>query len=234
MRAGKIWCKSWHCEYCFPIRLKQLQRDAANGNPDKFITLTSRRRPDEMTPDEAAQELVHAWRMIVQRAKREKIWTDPQYVAVFELTQNGWPHLHILIRCEYIAHSWLKARMTEYAESPNVWIKKVYNEQHAAWYVAKYCSKGPERFEGCKRYWRTHGYDLSEGKRDKPLHDHFQGWVTPEHITDRAATFERYGYLVDWDSEHAFTAVPTSIDLYSITRHKHIEQLKQKWKEGRQ
>lgn len=221
MRAGTIWCKSWNCEYCQPIRLRQLQAQAVNGAPSKFITITSRYRPEEMTPDEAAQQLVHAWRMVVQRAKREGIWTDCQYIAVFELTERGWPHLHILARCDFVQQRWLSDRMADYADSPIVDVRAVKGRKRAAWYVAKYCSKGPDKFQGCKRYWRTHGYDLSPGKTDKPLHDHFMGFLQPEHIAEAAATYERFGYRLAWTSDHSFIAAPQGIDLFEITRTRH-------------
>lgn len=220
VRAGAVWCKSWHCEYCMPIRLKQLQAQAVNGSPNKFITLTSRYRPDEMTPDQAARQLVHAWRMVVQRGKREKVIDDIQYIAVFELTERGWPHLHILARCSFMAQAWLSDRMKEYANSPIVDIRAVKGKKRAAWYVAKYVSKGPDKFNGCKRYWRTHGYDLSEDRRDKVLHDHFQGYLTYGHIQDVAPMYEAHGYHLEWTSEHSFIAAPGEIDLHAPIRER--------------
>lgn len=218
VRAGAIWCKSWHCEYCAPIRQKQLMRQAANGNPNKFITLTSRYRPDEMTPAEAAHQLVHAWRMVIQRAKRERLFTDCQYIAVFEQTQKGWPHLHILARCSFLAHAWLSQRLREYADSPVCHVRSVNSARRAAWYVAKYTAKAPEKFKGCKRYWRTFGYDMSTDNRDRCLHDHFTGYLSCAHVQDVAALYEAHHYNLQWDSEHSFIATPTDLDFWQSTR----------------
>jgi hypothetical protein len=201
-----------------------LQRDAANGEPNRFITLTSKYRPDEMTPSEAAQELVHAWRMVIQRGKREGIIKDMQYIAVFELTKQGWPHMHILARCSWLAQSWLSDRMAEYAESPRVDIRLIKSKARAAWYVAKYTSKAPEKFEGCKRYWRTLGYDLSPGKTDKPVHDHFQGYLDYSHILDVASLYEAHNYQLEWTSDHSFIAAPQGIDFWAYERKKHQEK----------
>jgi hypothetical protein len=233
VRAGTIWCKSWSCEYCAPIRKKQLMRQAANGDPDKFITLTSRYRPNEMTPHQAAQELVHAWRMVVQRAKRDKLITTMQYIAVFELTQKGWPHLHILARCSFLAQEWLSARLKEYADSPVCHVRAVKSPKRAAWYVAKYTAKAPEKFQGCKRYWRTLGYDLSPDKRDKCLHDHFQGYISQTHITHVADLYTSHGYGVEWDSDHSFTATPTEIDFWRLERRKYQRNHSPPYKEQR-
>ena len=221
--AGAVWCKSWHCEHCAPIRQKQLMAQAANGEPNKFITLTSRYRPDEMTPAQAAQQLVHAWRMAVQRGKREKIFDNIQYIAVFEVTKKGWPHLHILARCSYIAQSWLSERLKQYADSPIVDVRNVTSKKRAAWYVAKYTAKAPQKFDGCKRYWRTMGYDLSPDKRDKCLHDHFIGYITHGHIEDVAAMYEAHEYQLQWRSENSFIACPAEIDFHARARDKYLK-----------
>lgn len=191
---------------------------AANGWPNKFITLTSRRRPEQMTVHEAARELVHAWRMVVQRAKREGIFKDIQYIAVFELTDKGWPHLHICARSEFLPQAWLSKRMAEYADSPIVHIRKVDSRKRAAWYIGKYTSKAPEKFEGCKRYWRTLSYDLTGETKEKPLHDRTKGFIAEDCIHGFAYGFTVHGYAVEWDSEHSFTAYPGNIDLYAYLK----------------
>ena len=231
VRAGAIWCKSWHCEYCAPIRQRQLMHQAADGNPDKFITLTSRYRPDEMTPDEAAQQLVHAWRMVVQRGKREGIFKDIQYIAIFELTKKGWPHLHILARCPFIVQAWLSKRLEQYADSPRVDIRKVRGRKRAAYYVAKYISKAPDKFHGCKRYWRTRGYDLSEGRKDKPLHDFFAGICSQKHVSEVAFFYESHDYRLEWSSEHSFIAAPAGLDIWQPLKNAAARKRRKPYKE---
>jgi hypothetical protein len=232
VRSGAIWCKSWHCEYCAPIRQKQLMRQAADGHPRKFITLTSRYRPDEMSADQAAQQLVHAWRMVVQRAKREGIWTECQYIAVFEGTKKSWPHLHILARCNFVVQKWLSDRLREYADSPIVHVRAVESRRRAAWYVAKYTAKAPDKFQGCKRYWRTHGYDLSEGRKDKCLHDHFQGYLATDHVTGVASMYAAHHYAIEWDSDHSFVAVPQELDIHAGIRAQHQRKHRTTYKEN--
>lgn len=208
-----------------------LQKDAANGEPNRFITLTSKYRPDEMTPDEAAQQLVHAWRMVIQRAKRNGLIKECQYIAVFELTKKGWPHLHILARCGWLQQAWLSHRLREYAESPRVDIRKIKSKARAAWYVAKYTSKAPEKFQGCKRYWRTLGYDLSPKKADKPLHDHFIGYLDQRNIEEVAEMYAAHDYHLEWQSEHCFIAAPRGIDFWSNERTFHREKRLKSYRE---
>lgn len=214
VRAGAIWCKSWLCEHCAPIRKKQLQAQACNGNPTKFITLTSKYRPSDMTPDQAAQELVHAWRMVVQRGKRDKLFSEIQYIAVFELTKQGWPHLHILARCSFLSQKWLSERMAEYADSPIVDVRKIKTRNAVAWYVSKYIAKEPQRFKHCKRYWRTHKYDLQPQKPDKPVHDRYKGYWSTWHIQEVAGVYQGHDYSIEWDSDHSFTAIPKAINIH--------------------
>lgn len=167
-----------------------------------------------MTPDEAAQELVHAWRMAIQNGKRNKIFEQMQYIAVFEKTEQGWPHLHILARCDWLAQEWLSKKMEQYANSPIVDIRKVKSKKRAAWYVAKYTAKDPERFDRCKRYWRTHGYALTVDNKEKPVHDHFKGLWSDWHIQEVAGIYTANNYDLQWDSDHSFTATPKDIFIH--------------------
>lgn len=165
-------CKCWDCDDCRPARFAGLKRLAAAGRPTTMITLTIRNTGQE-DHDALAQRLVQCWRNILQRAKREGIAAGVEYVAVFEAQRSGMPHLHILCRAPFIPHDWISARMDEYLDSPNVWIRRVFSQQQAASYVAKYISKGPHRYAGCKRYWRSQGYALvdPDSLRDTPLAD---------------------------------------------------------------
>lgn len=167
-------CKCWQCEGCFYKRLLQLQHDAKSGLPNTFLTLTSK-YTEEKTPDQAAQELVIAWRNIRQRAKREGIAKRIEFIAVFEETDQGWPHLHILMRAPFIPQAWISERMQEYTNSPIMWIRAVESKEHAAWYLAKYFAKGPHKFKGCKRYWMSRGYKVEH--EELPAVHHFENKV---------------------------------------------------------
>lgn len=234
VRAGAVWCKSWHCEHCAPIRQKQLMAQAAQGEPNKFITLTSKYRPDEMSAHAAAQELVHAWRMVIQKAKRHGLFKNIQYIAVFELTQRGWPHLHILARCPFFPQAWLSKQMDKYCSSPIVDIRSIKSKKRAAWYVAKYTAKAPEKFDRCKRYWRTHKYDLSDSRLERPVHDFYKGVFYWCGIEDIAAVYDAQGYLLEWDSDHSFTAIPTSFDMHGRSRHEFFKRRSRPYEEASQ
>lgn len=117
-----------------------------------------------------------------QRLTRDGLAEKIPFVAVFEETKAGWPHLHILCRAPYIPQNYLSGLAAKYLRSPVVDIRKVYNRRHASRYVAKYIAKGPAKFNACKRYWRSQDY-CESAAADKPIHDSNQpAWREREHI----------------------------------------------------
>lgn len=199
--AVTLRCKSWGCELCRPRRQKQLMKLAADGYPDKFITLTC--KPGvEATPAAAAHRLADAWRRIVKRIKRRWPNNQVQYLAVFEAHQSGWPHLHILARAQYIPQKWLSAVCKELLDSPIVDIRAVKNRSMAAYYVAKYVGKAPGHFETCKRYWCTAKWRKRKDRQTHWINVFYGIWVRSEHGVWRwADTLEKLGYETCWEGE---------------------------------
>ena len=110
------------------------------------------------TPGNAACALVKAWRNIRQQAKRELGVDKIPFMAVFEKTKRGWPHLHILCRSPFISQKWISEKCAKYLNSPVVFIERIKSAARTARYVAKYCSKDPQIWDGVKRYWRSLDY----------------------------------------------------------------------------
>jgi len=152
-------CKCWTCDECRPCRTKRLVEEAKRGLPTLFITLTSRRRPG-MTPAQAARAQVRAWRQVRREYIAEHGKGSLAFLAVFEQTKRGWPHLHIVARCKWLSQKWLSKRMGELDDSPVVDVRRVHGLRKVAAYVTKYISKDPHRFDGVKRYWRSLDYLL--------------------------------------------------------------------------
>lgn len=161
-------CRSWGCPECSEKRKAQLVMMAKNGKPNTFITLTV--NPAHFaSPQARARQLAASWRIIVKRLKRlHKIKRLP-YLAVFERTKKGEPHLHLLVRSKWIDQKWLSAQMDEQMGAPIVDIRRVQSLKKAARYVAKYIGKDPHRFATCKRYWRTQ--DWERWRADKEEED---------------------------------------------------------------
>jgi len=179
--AAPLYCRSWTCDVCQPRRCKQLIRDGLAGAPTTFITLTAPGRTDD-TPDDQARQLVRAWREVVRRAKRLYGYPAIPYLAVFEATKAGRPHLHILCRVKWIGQDWLSRQMQQIMGAPIVDVRRIRSRRGAALYVAKYVGKDPHRFHGVKRYWCTQGWRVTP-RDTKPLDAGERGWPEVKEVT---------------------------------------------------
>jgi len=127
---------------------------------------------------EALAELMlpedHRWRLVegkpdpalikmrrqVRKATPQERRPGVEFLAVIEAQKSGEPHLHILLRSDFIPQSWIAARMGNLVNSPICWIVLIDGKKKLANYVAKYCGKDPHRFGACKRYWQSKNYNL--------------------------------------------------------------------------
>jgi hypothetical protein len=164
IKINPLRCNRWSCSECRDKRQGRLKSEAYRGRPNAFITLTV--NPAIGTgPDHRARDLVEAWRKVRRRAKEK--WGNVRlpFLAVFEETKAGEPHLHILCRLKWIPQDWLSDQMKAEIGAPIVDIRRVESKKKVASYVAKYVGKNPEKFGGCKRYWRSLDY-LVEPRRE--------------------------------------------------------------------
>ena len=164
--AEPIRCRRWSCDYCNPQRKRQLIAKGASGQPDTFLTLTSSPQTAE-TPALAAKVLVRAWRKVRLEIVRRYGYERVPFIAVFEATKRGLPHLHILVRCKWIDQAWLSDRMAHHARAPIVDIRRVTKAQDVVRYLFKYIGKAPHQFGSCKRYWSSMDYDLIDNRPDE-------------------------------------------------------------------
>ncbi len=166
-------CRSWRCEYCRPHRKSQLMALAASGQATAFITLTSSPETAD-TPAAAARVLVIAWRKVRREAMRRYGYDGVPFLAVFEATRRGAPHLHILARVAWIDQAWLSKRMAYHAKAPIVDIRRVKSQKDLVAYLAKYVGKEPHQFDHCKRYWRSGDWELKP-EDERPPRSQRQG-----------------------------------------------------------
>lgn len=191
--AIPLVCRSWGCDYCAPRRRRELVNLATSGKPNRFITLTCSPKVG-VSPADRAKQLARAWRVTVARARRQLGMKDIEYLAVFEATKAGEPHLHILCRCDFIPQRWLSAQMQSILKSPIVDIRLIKTLTHTARYVAKYVGKEPHHFATCKRYWQTRGWAITEQFRGPGEKDTSGEWrVDQRSLAD---------ILHDWTKEH--------------------------------
>ncbi len=168
-------CRCWHCDECRLLRTAQLVAKAKAGSPTLFITLTSKRR-EGLTADEAAVQIARAWRKIRAEYLRKHGKGSLPFLAVFEATKKGWPHIHIVACCEWLSQKWLSARMDDLAESPIVDVRRVHDQSKVAAYISKYIGKNPHRFKGVKRYWCSRDYGWEKTAWYKMVKDMAPKW----------------------------------------------------------
>jgi hypothetical protein len=136
-----------------------------------------------------------------------KRWKTLSFLAVFERHKSGWPHLHILLRCGYIAQQQLSLLSRAYIGSPVVDIRRIDSGRHAARYIAKYVSKDNIRFETCKRYWKSKDYDKAKEDENKhEIKERLDWYASRSRICSIARSLEEEGWIVKWKPDGSATA----------------------------
>lgn len=201
VEAEPLYCRSWRCDVCAPGRKNQLMAEAFAGQPTTFLTLTHIRRPGD-NPNLIAKDLARAFQILMKRIKRKLGKTRIPYLAVFEATKQGWPHLHVLLRMPYVEQAWISEQMDQLVGSPIVDIRRITNQKRAAWYVAKYAGKEPHKFGTCKRYWQTQDYDLRGDDAD-PRQERGTGRWQPENqsVLGLAHQLQAQGWQLQWEKD---------------------------------
>lgn len=181
--ATLLRCKRWSCPLCNPVNHRRIKRAAREGRPNTFLTLTV--NPSRYsTVDQAARDLKAAW-LNVRRAMQRSFGIErPPFIAIFESTKTGWPHLHILMRCRFISQRWYSDQMKRLIGAPIVDVRFIQDVGRVAGYVAKYISKAPEAFAHCKRWWRSSDYAID---KEEPQPFRRFGPHVSEHKTSIAA-----------------------------------------------
>ena len=201
-------CRCWTCDYCHDFRKAELIENAIRGRPNTFITLTI--NPGQPGDESAhAQALAHAWRRVVRAAKRKYKYRSIPFLAVFETTKAGEPHLHILARVPWIDQGWLSKEMANQINSPIVDIRRISSRRAIVNYIAKYVGKEPHRFKHSKRYWSTRDYQLWRKDRDRADLGNRQSWVIYRaSVAFLAEMQEGFGCTVTWEGRSATSKPP--------------------------
>lgn len=165
--ATLLYCRSWGCDICQPRRRRQLRAKAAAGKPTTFITLTVNPAWGR-DADDRARALSHAWRAVRARAMKAYGYDALPFLAIFEATKAGEPHLHILARVRWIDQKWLSDQMRAEIDAPIVDIRRIRSKAMAVHYVAKYVGKQPGRFGTTKRYWCSQDWEPSRRRAHDP------------------------------------------------------------------
>lgn len=188
-----LYCRAWTCRVCRHRRRAELKHLAQAGYPTTFLTLTvNPKRGDG--PDDRARKLTKAWRAL--RAAMCRNWPGEKFpfLAVFERTKKGEPHLHILMRAPFIKQAWISERMARLTGAPIVDIRYVRDPSRATGYITKYVSKAPERWEGCKRYWRSQDWKVAQDDYNPEPHNYL--WLVKAAYEDLCRDIHTTGMSV--------------------------------------
>jgi len=151
-----------------------------------------------------ARALARAWRIIRKRACRKYKYKTIPFLAVFERTKKGEPHLHIIARCKWLGQRWLSDQMKELMDAPIVDVRRVTGRRKVASYVTKYIGKDPERFGTCKRYWASTVWEEEQWEpvvSDDHWHERFE--IRSMSLGALIAGWEAMGATVT--TEHPWT-----------------------------
>lgn len=211
-KAIKVTCRSWSCESCRVDRKRKLISQVREGRAERLITLTVNPHWFD-SPEERAKKLVHAWRIIRRRFFKRHPNSICEFMAIFEKTRLGEPHLHIVQRGAFISQKWLSLQLEELIGAKIVDIRYVRNQKKVALYVSKYVGKEPHQFGSLKRYWRSKNFlTMTEKERRRQanagstfyiLDCHWKGYLRwcLEHFPNLIIIPGTRGFEMEWPDE---------------------------------
>lgn len=133
-----FFCKSWRCKVCGPRLAKVWRAKIHIAHPERFITLTwdtknpGDRRNAYLTMKEQFPRFV--------RLARKKFGRF-EYVLIWEFTERGWPHIHLLQKGDFIPVRWISKTWERLGCGKIVYIKDVTSSRFINRYVTKYLVK---------------------------------------------------------------------------------------------
>jgi len=127
------------------------------SRPDKFMTLTANPRL-YAEPNEAFRDLNAKFALLIKRLRRDTPDAEFEYLAVWERTQAGWPHLHVLLRAPFIPQRRLSAEWRSLTGAYIVDVRAVDSAPRAARYMAKYLTKGTADPMPVRRWRASSGF----------------------------------------------------------------------------
>jgi len=137
--------------------------------------------------------------ILVKRIRRRQDVPTFEYVAIFEATQQGFPHLHLLARTSWIPERWLSNQWAELTASPIVDIKPISGPAQTAAYVAKYVAKGPAPFGSLKRYrFSAHFRQTLPSSETAHLEEPMVWKIVPKPLSEIAQDWLDAGFEVTW------------------------------------
>lgn len=140
--ACTVWialpCKQWSCRCCATQKIKQLSIRTEKAKPNRLLTLTvdpSKWDNPRHAFDNTRRQVPELFRFLRTRFK------EVEYLRVTELTRNGWPHYHAMVRSPYIPHEIVKRKWRELTQALIVDLRQIKGSLNTYSYLVKYLSK---------------------------------------------------------------------------------------------
>ena len=182
-----LCCKSWNCPKCADRLMEHWVNVAVAGQPDRFLTLTG--DPNlHRSPLLMRVAIKNAWSKFVQhwrrgRPKKNGRTIMPphklEYIQVWELHKSGYPHLHVLIRGDYIPQPYLRQWMIKAGVGQVVDVRKISDPRLAAAEVMKYTMKAAnstaDALEGSRIITTSRNY--KPNALDEPTDENCAGYT---------------------------------------------------------
>ena len=133
-----VTCKRWGCLYCARKKIRRLAFLTNGAQPNRMLTLGV--DPTRWESPEAA------WRgtspKLPDLCKQIRVERgECEYLRVTELTKNGWPHYHALLRSSFIPQQRISELWATMTGAPVVDIRKITNSFSSFRYMVKYLTK---------------------------------------------------------------------------------------------
>lgn len=204
-------CRRWRCPRCGPALRNRLVHLVSQQPPDSMLTLTVDTKA-YANPYDAARRLSWALGRLLADIRK---WAKPapvEYLAVWERTKAGWPHLHVLLRGPFIPQALVSRWWNALTKSPVVWFTPLHGSRAGARYVTKYLTKDPDPFAQGRSLRVSRGFLIEpmrpQGKRFCTLgrvrvyEGRVWNWMMDELGALRLVTLDDYGQAasVPWSS----------------------------------
>lgn len=174
---------------------------ARKGEPNLFLTLTC--KPGRFaSPHDAARDMKRGLVLLRRRIQRKWGVKNLPFIVVYEKTQAGWPHMHLLLRAPYMHWKVLRAMWQELTGAHQVDVRFIKNKSQVLFYVTKYIGKALHAFEGCKRWWRSHNYNVIEEAPFQPRQYGRPGYNERTTIAEFKAVLRKRGVFIEAETPH--------------------------------
>ena len=150
-------CRRWACPRCGPAMRRRLVHLTAQTGCTRMVTLTAdvNAFPDAFS---AARRLAWAFPKLIAAIRKRYPGETFEYLAIWERTRQGFPHLHVALTGPFIPQRWLSSLWASLAASPVVDVRHLGTPGGTGRYLAKYLAKDPDPFLQGRAFRASRGF----------------------------------------------------------------------------